>query len=261
MKIRISSVAAIFLSVIGFLPSLKAQSLILSATASGSVPCAGGVTMPAYGLYIGCAPTADAMILAYYDLAHGDTNLFTIGGTNLYNGFNVKSAISALATDSTTTSGTTAPGNLIPGLKTYAAANGGYTFSGTGTRLSDSLSAGWTTLVNNINAEHPMIFYVDSDGDGKPDDFVPVIGYDTSHLFGDGSIGEAYACYNETADGMSAVWYKFETPVAGNQFDTYGITEDFTINGPSVPEPSTTTSFFVGIGALIYFHHRKKKIH
>ena len=112
--------------------------------------------VPPYALYDGCAPTSRAMVLAYWDLTYGDTNLFTVQGSSLYTETNVEPAIDSIASDCGTVSGITLGGNVGPGLVSYAASEG-YVFQASLTR--DSLATTWNLLVNEINAGRPMLFY------------------------------------------------------------------------------------------------------
>jgi len=69
----------------------------------------------------------------------------------------------------------------------------------------------WSDLKNEINAGRPMMFSVDSDGDGDSDHSIPVFGYDDR-----GSSGKYYGCYTTWSESETLSWYKFRG--VGNVF-------------------------------------------
>ena len=75
-------------------------------------------------------------------------------------------------------------------------------------------SFNWNTLKAQIDAGHPMVLLVDSDGDGQTDHFIPVIGYDNSTGV------PKYAAYN-TWD-TSLQWYDFGPMTNGKHWGIYG---------------------------------------
>lgn len=91
----------------------------------------------------------------------------------------------------------------------------------------------WALVKQQINAGHPMVFLVDSDGDGLTDHFVPVIGYNNST--------HQYACW-DTWYGTPR-WEKFHAMQAGNAWGVYEDTT-FTLSGTAVDTtpPVTTAS-------------------
>jgi hypothetical protein len=200
--------------------------------------------VPAYNdtTGIGCAPTSIAMVLGYYDL-RGDSNLFAAQGNALYPTANVLPEISSIASYCGTVNGITTVSNDVPGLINYAASRG-YIFQATLSRKS--LTATWNLLVSEINAGRPMLFLVDSTGNGTPDHLVPAIGYDTNHN-GD---GEYYACYTTASEDETPVWEKLQG--IGN---VYGVYEEIQVQTQLVPEPATLA--FLIFGAPLIFFRRK----
>ena len=73
----------------------------------------------------------------------------------------------------------------------------------------------WTRVKQQIDSGHPMVFLVDSDGDGQTDHFVTVIGYnDTNH---------EYACWDTWYD--TPRWEPFR-PMSSSY--SWGVYEGFT---------------------------------
>jgi hypothetical protein len=60
----------------------------------------------------------------------------------------------------------------------------------------------WSVLTNEIDNGRPMVFLVDSDGDGSTDHFVTVIGYDDSSP-------HKYGCYDTWASSPGIRWEQF----------------------------------------------------
>jgi len=91
----------------------------------------------------------------------------------------------------------------------------------------------WALVKQQIDSGHPMVFLVDSDGDGHTDHFVPVIGYNgTSHQ---------YACWDTWYD--TPRWESFHAMQAGNAWGVYQATT-FTLSGSATDTtpPVTTAS-------------------
>ena len=259
---KLKSLLAVFFLTIASVISAKGQALILEGSCSGTVPCQGSWNMPAYNdtSNIGCAPTSIAMVLAYYSLRYGDTNLFPgITGTSLYLTNNVAGDITSIALScSTDATGYTVVGNVLPGLINFASGQK-YAFSGTLTRIASSGSL-WNVLENNINAGKPMLFWVDSNNDGTADHIVPVFGYDNNHLLSNGTYGPAYACYTTGNENEIPVWESFQFASKGSapiQTD-YGIGSEIQIN-QIVPEPKTILCVILGALILILRQRRKSR--
>ncbi|MGB2822088.1 MAG: C39 family peptidase, partial [Phycisphaerae bacterium] len=75
----------------------------------------------------------------------------------------------------------------------------------------------WDDLVGEIDAEHPMVFLVDTDGNTETDHFVPVIGYRTTP-------SQQYACYTTWAIGPGIHWYDWQGVGEGNDWGIYAAT-------------------------------------
>jgi hypothetical protein len=89
----------------------------------------------------------------------------------------------------------------------------------------------WGVLQNEINSNRPMVFLVDTDGDGSTDHFVPVIGYDDSEP-------HKYACYTTWAGMPGIRWETFRGMASGSPWGIWGgwsfkltIAGDFDGNG------------------------------
>jgi hypothetical protein len=201
--------------------------------------------VPAYAWYHGCEPTSIGMILGYWDIK-GYSNLFTAEGTAVLSTANVQDQISSpehnakydpmpdnsslpvpektsiadylktsvdrLGFDPTPIGGSSAvnSGTATVEYATYK----GYAFTAT-TLLYSAISE---TFVNEINAGRPMLFFVDSDGNGVFDHAVPVFGYDSNYN-GDGLY---YACYTTGSENETPVWEKFQHYENGKLYGVYG---------------------------------------
>jgi hypothetical protein len=225
--------------------------------------------VPSYVWYHGCVPTSIGMILGYWDM-QGYSNLFQASGNALYSTSSVQDEISSpeynAARDGVDT-GATIPLDCIaaflgtskdplgygvsnaidagPATIGYAAYKGYDGFVTT----NKTFSSTWSTLVNEVNAGRPMLFFVDSDGNGIYDHSVSAIGYDGNY----NNDGPYYACYDTKSETENPVWYKFQ-PV-GKIFGVYGGTT--IIPGP-IPELSTT---IIGLfmGSLLALRRRRAK--
>ncbi|MHC4498436.1 MAG: cysteine peptidase family C39 domain-containing protein, partial [Planctomycetota bacterium] len=90
--------------------------------------------------------------------------------------------------------------------------NPGYSPSYQNYKWSDGTMT-WAVLVNEIDNGRPMVFLVDTDGDGSTDHFVPIIGYD------DGT-PHKYACYTTWSSMPGIRWYTFQG--VGNNWGVWG---------------------------------------
>lgn len=213
--------------------------------------------MPAYssdGNY--CAPDSIAMLLGYWDVHNGYSSLFPgpfLGsspgnGQYLTSNANVQSVINTLAGPNycnTDYSSGTAINNVIPSIKNYAALFGGYNFNASLITPS-SISSAESTLANNINAGNPMIFYIDSNGDGIVDHLAPVFGYETI------GANSYYATY--TSEDESPIWILFQKVKSGN---IGGVYQEIQITPQATPEPTTLSLAILG-GALSLILLRKR---
>ena len=92
----------------------------------------------------------------------------------------------------------------------------------------------WTVVKQQINAGHPMVFLVDSSGDGYTDHFVPVIGYDESG-------GPMYAFW-DTWD-TNVQWAQFRPMSSSYLWGVYcGTSFDLQAGAPDTTPPVTTAS-------------------
>ena len=89
----------------------------------------------------------------------------------------------------------------------------------------------WEVLKGEIDVNRPMVFLVDTDGDGSTDHFVTVIGYRESQGF------REYGCLDTWAPADVVRWEKFLPMSAGTPWGICFGTR-FILNAP--PEPTTT---------------------
>jgi hypothetical protein len=230
--------------------------------------------VPAYNWYHGCGPTAAASIIGYYDL-HGYGNLFPGSLWKVVSQtVNVQDQISSPAHNAKYDPTPDDP-NLPEPPKTsiacwfetsvdpedygwsyqskaddalqryaryrgYGAATSSYEYYGAFT---------WSDLVGEINAGHPMMFLVDSDGNGGTDHFVPVLGYEDR-----GSLGQFYACYTTWTETETVEWYQFRGMSSsypwGVACGTYF----------AIPEPSTLALLGTGCVGLAVCVLRRRKL-
>ena len=203
------------------------------------------------------------MVLGYYDLAYGETNLFPITGgipsdsgtgTGLYSTANVQSVISALSGSNycnTDPTNGTQVSNVMSTLINYPKNNGGYTLSGSLTRFSIlGSTAVWSLLQSQINAGRPMLLSIPSTANTGliADHIVPVFGYETVAGV------NYYACYTTGAEVETPTWLTFEGLTAGQ---TGGIYEEIQI----IPEPSTFVFLSFGVGFLLFCKRKRFKFY
>jgi hypothetical protein len=91
----------------------------------------------------------------------------------------------------------------------------------------------WEVLKGEINANRPMVFLVDTDGNGNTDHFVTVIGYRESQGF------REYACLDTWAPADVVRWEKFLPMSAGAPWGIYSGTR-FILNASPEPTPTPT---------------------
>jgi hypothetical protein len=227
--------------------------------------------VPSYPWYRGCGPTAGGMIIGYWD-ANGFPNLITAGdGTNSWS-TNQQGILTMIASVGHDTDYWPMPDRTPPPpvhaddcLADFMWANrdpwdqgGSYDFmQGVGltgyanycgypnSTSSYSYFGGlWAILVGEINADRPMEFCVDSTGNGTPDHFVTVVGYDDTP----GAL--QYRAYN--TDGAGMYWYSFDVPAVGRP---YGVESGTTFK--PIPEPATMA--LLGLGALVVTLRRNRR--
>jgi len=211
------------------------------------------LSVPAYIWYRGCGPTATGMVLGYWD-GNGFPNLVAgnaitqttavddmISSTGNYNDYCIPLDYypDPLLDDLSTT----APGDahaddsIADFMLTSQSARGNYYGWSYFSDVADSLehfvefaapeytgqaenlpfgSFPWEDYKAEIDADRPVVFLVDTDGNGGTDHFVAGIGYDDN----DGT--PQYGCLN-TWD-KSIHWYEYAAIGSGQLWGIYGAT-------------------------------------
>lgn len=242
--------------------------------------------VPSYYWTGGCAPTAAAMILGYWDL-NGYENLFSateVDSVKLTN--NVKNHISStlepsLASYMETQNGGTYTSKIDDGLRAYTL-NKGYNFASEyfNTNLDnpedqittywDSLASVWTNFLFEIK-QGPVLFNVDIDDNGEVDHSITAIGYEITQ-----TNDWLYACYDTWNESESAIkWYQFKpissqasgSPKSGTNGTIYGGIHSMlyvhpgsaVVGNSPVPEPTTVLLFSTGLAGLVGAHSRKRR--
>ncbi len=90
----------------------------------------------------------------------------------------------------------------------------------------------WEILKSEVDGNHPMVFLVDSDGNGGTDHFVTAIGYRDSQGY------QEYACLDTWEPPALVRWEKFRPIKSGDPWGIWGGTS-FRLSGPT-PTPSPT---------------------
>ena len=251
-----------------------ALALLVSSRALGDQITVSDV--PSYIWYRGCGPTAAGMIIGYWD-AHGYPNLITAGtGTNSWttNQQGVKDTIASpehiydywdwgdgkdrvpppafhdgncvadfmwASRGSILKDGESYENLQYVGMVDYAKycgypyANGFYTYFG----------GLWDIFVAEIDADRPMEFLVDKNGDNIGDHFVTAIGYD------DTPAALQYACYDTYDNNVH--WYAFAGKASGQ---VYGIQSGSWFD--PIPEPATLVLLALGCAGLVAGRARKR---
>jgi len=272
--------------------------ILVPASAFGAAVTLSNV--PAYDWYHGCTPTAVGSVMGYWDL-HGYPNMFDASGwAAVSQTVNVQDQISSPAhnakydptpdnpnlpvppktsiADYLGTSvdplgyGSTSVSNIIYGMTGYASYRGYASTATQYTYIMGLLSLTWSKLASEINAGRPMVFNVDSDGDGKNDHSVPVLGYDDR-----GSGGKWFGCYTTWSEDETIQWYQFTGMSSGHLFgissgesfklntapQSYALTSGAAGDGASgmqpVPEPSAVMLLLLGLAGLSVFAKRLRK--
>ena len=93
----------------------------------------------------------------------------------------------------------------------------------------------WDRFVDEIDANSPLVFLVDSDGDGGTDHFVTAIGYRDTQGYPE------YACLDTWDPAGQIRWERFRERAAGNEWGIHGATY-FHIT----PEPASVCLLLAG---------------
>jgi hypothetical protein len=233
--------------------------------------------VPAYLWHHGCGPTSVGMVLGYYDM-HGFANL--IPGSSSTQTTPVNTAIAStenyddyaspednyptlLPDKSELPTGDEHINNCIADYmftsQSYSSNYYGWSWSSdigpawldyiyydtdpnyTGVCSPyDFVSFPWDSLVNNVNNNHPMVFLVDTDGDGSTDHFICVVGYKTD-------LGiNYYGCFDTWDSNLH--WYQYLPMAGGTPWGiyscyTFGISDISGINEYN-NDPTITLSVF-----------------
>ncbi len=227
--------------------------------------------VPAYNWYHGCGPTAVASVLGYWDL-QGYEDLFDASGADVYLTANVRDQISSPAHNAKYDPTPDDPNLPVPPKDSIASWFGtsmdplqyGWSylsktddaFEGYGAYRGYDMDSwyrryasgfGWSDLVAEVDAGRPMVFLVDSSGNGKTDHFVPVFGYDDR-----GGEGLYYAMYTTWSEGESVVWERFRPMSSSYRWGVgYGV---YAVPEP-IPEPATLA--LVVVGSLVLGGRRR----
>ena len=204
--------------------------------------------VPAYYWYRGCGPTSAGMVIGYWD-GHGYSDL-VVGDAQAQN-TNVNTMIASpehyadyvapvdntgtgILADKSSTGGAHENNSVADWMKTSWSARANYYGWSRYSDMDDGLegyarSMGyadadawnetwgaftWSDLVGEIDAGRPMLFLVDTDGNGGTDHIITAIGYDATT--------NQYAAHN-TWD-YSTHWYSFAQISSGQPWGIYGAT-------------------------------------
>jgi hypothetical protein len=233
--------------------------------------------MPAYDWYHGCGPTSVGMIMGYWDL-HGYSNLFKASGQDLFLTVNVQDEISSPAHNAKYDSTPDDPNLPVPTYTSIAdwcqtsvdpsqygssqvwkttlafshyAQYKGYLFTA---RNWDQSYFTWQRLTAEIDAGRPMLFTVDSNGDGSVDHFVPVFGYEDR-----GVNGLWYACYTTWSEDETPAWYQYQAPpLPGDPVFKFGVGYIATVVPAPIPEPTTLLTLSLGMTVMLRRNRNRK---
>lgn len=190
--------------------------------------------VPAYSWYHGCGPTAVASVLGYWDVQGYADYFLASGWEQVRYTANVQDEISSPAhnakydpspddpslpvppmtsiADFLHTSqdpleyGWTYVSDIEPGMEAYAATMGQPLDVWT-VRVGTTT---WQTFVDEIDAGHPSVFLVDTNGDAVTDHFMPVLGYDDR-----GGGGLWYGAYTTWSETETVSWFQFQPMGSG----------------------------------------------
>jgi len=219
--------------------------------------------VPAYNWYHGCGPTAAGSIIGYWDLL-GYPNLFDASGwDDVRLTTNVQDQISSPAHNAKYDPDPDVSALPVPPMTSIAdwfqtSVNQPYGWSYQ-SRADDAFEGyanyrgyefdsfdeswgafTWADLVNEIDAGNPMMFLVDSNGDGGTDHFVPVFGYDDR-----GNDGLWYGIYDTWSEEETIRWEMFRG--MSGSWD-WGVAYATYVH--PVPVPAAVLLGILGLGAV-----------
>ncbi|OPX21648.1 MAG: hypothetical protein B1H04_06310, partial [Planctomycetales bacterium 4484_123] len=199
------------------------------------------LNVPEYIWYHGCAPTSGGMILGYWDTV-AYPNYFPGDASTQTNDVNDRIASSGHIADYVPTPDRTPPppyhtddciadfmltsrvpdrhgwsnfGNVDDGFIDYSDFVG-YSAAHSWNETYGDLTFG--DLKAEIDAGRPMMFLVDSDGDGGTDHFVPIVGYrtDPSNQYG------CHTTWNRAPGEPLVHWYDWQGKSNGHPWGIHG---------------------------------------
>jgi len=200
--------------------------------------------VPAYEWYHGCAPTAVASIFGYWDL-HGHPKYFDAQGWDalrwtaavqdeisspehnakydptpddppLTDPADTSIADFLRTSEGSVTFGWTWLASVDSGIEGYAELRG----APVDARTAPVAAVAWEDVVAEIDAARPMLFLVDTGGDGATDHFVPVLGYDDRGPEG----GRWYGAYTTWTEAETVEWFEWRPMAAGEEWGVAHVT-------------------------------------
>lgn len=252
---------------------------VLTVVGSAAWVVAAPVTLsnvPAYDWYHGCGPTAAASLMGYYDLREY-SDLFDASGWDAVKlTSNVQDHISSPAHNAKynpTPDCSTLPAPPDTSLACWMETSvdplqygwsylsytddafegyvdyRGYECSAWYEHYGSTLT--WQDLVGEIDAERPLMFLVDSDGNGGTDHFVPVLGYDDR-----GDDGLWYAYYTTWTESETVYWSQFR---AMSDEYSWGVYSATFVHMTPIPEPATLGLVALGACSLLLRRRRRRR--
>ena len=239
-------------------------------TATGS---AGDVMIngvPGYLWRDGCGPTAVGMVIGYYD-GQGWDNLFpgdatsetaevdqAISSTESYNDYAMpkETALNQLLADKSELGGAHASNSVADFLHTSWSVDGApyggsfstmirsgfsnyfkskYADASITTALLSGTNLTWEKVKAEVDAARPMVFLVDSSGDGMTDHFVTVVAYRESNGYAE------YGCWDTWNAGLIR-WQQFRAVSSAYQWGVWGGFTFSVAAATATPTPTPTAT-------------------